>query len=89
MNDHLMSRPLFDFDTGVISRAVASVAGAIKRVTSETISKDFREQINLKKNPKKTSKDAAIRRSNGFLNDSRNAPLRKTKEKNTLPSVGV
>lgn len=47
-----MSRPLFDFDTGVISRAVASVAGAIKRVTSETISKDFREQINLKKKKK-------------------------------------
>lgn len=47
-----MSRPLFDFDTGVISRAVASVAGAIKRVTSETISKHFREQINLKKKKK-------------------------------------
>lgn len=44
-----MCRPLFDFDTGVIFRAVASAATAIKCVTSETIPKDFREQINLKK----------------------------------------
>lgn len=48
-----MCRPLFDFDTGVIFRAVAFAAAAvaaIKRDTSETISKDFREQINQKKN---------------------------------------
>lgn len=75
-----MCRPLFDFDTGVISRAVASVAAAIKRITSETISKDFREQINLKGKNMKRRCNTQIK---WLLSDSTNDPLRNAKEKKT------